>query len=95
MTYNLEFNDEAKKEWDKLDGSIKKKFAAKLKERAESPRVPSAKLFGIDDCYKIKLRSDGYRLVYKVEDNTVTILVVSVGKRDKSLVYKKTEKRLK
>jgi mRNA interferase RelE/StbE len=95
MTYSLEFDDDAKKEWDKLDGSIRKKFADKLKERRENPRVPSAKLSGMDDCYKIKLRNDGYRLVYRVEDDTVVIAVIAVGKRGKNLVYKKAHKRLK
>jgi mRNA interferase RelE/StbE len=33
------------------------------------------------DCYKIKLRAAGYRLVYQVEDKTVTVIVVAVGKR--------------
>ncbi len=95
MTYQLEFDDEALKEWNKLDGSIRKKFAGKLKERRDNPRVLADKLSGMDDCYKIKLRNDGYRLVYKVEDDTVVIAVISVGKRDKKFVYKKAQKRLK
>jgi len=95
MIYKTKIAKDAKKEWDKLDGSIRKKFAKKLKERLENPRIPSAKLFGMDDCYKIKLRNDGYRLVYRVEDETITVEVISVGKRDKSLIYKTTKKRLK
>jgi len=95
MTYQLEFNDKALKEWNKLDGSIRKKLAAKLKERRDNPRVPADKLSEMDDCYKIKLRSDGYRLVYKVEDDKVVIAVISVAKRDKKLVYERAKKRLK
>lgn len=95
MSYNLEFNDDAKREWDKLDGSIRRKFSAKLKERRDNPRVTADKLSNMDDCYKIKLRNDGYRLVYKVEDEIVVIVVVSVGKRDKKFVYKKAQKRLR
>ncbi|MDO5667746.1 MAG: hypothetical protein Q4G44_07995 [Alcaligenaceae bacterium] len=29
----------------------------------------SARLSGMPDCYKIKLRSVGYRLIYQVNDN--------------------------
>lgn len=66
----------------------------KLKDRRETPRVPSAKLTGMKDSYKIKLRDDGYRLVYTVVDETITIDVITVGKRNKNLVYKKALKRI-
>jgi mRNA interferase RelE/StbE len=45
------------------------------------------------DHYKIKLRQLGYRLVYHVDDNTITILVVAVGKRDRGDVYKIAKRR--
>ncbi|OYW91203.1 MAG: hypothetical protein B7Z23_08560 [Pseudomonadales bacterium 32-61-5] len=43
--------------------------------------------------YKIKLRSAGYRLVYRVEDERVTVVVVAVGKRERSEVYEAAKKR--
>jgi mRNA interferase RelE/StbE len=45
------------------------------------------------DHYKIKLRAAGYRLVYRVNDETVTVLVVAIGKRDGSEVYMTAKKR--
>lgn len=95
MTYRLRFTEDAKKEWDKLDPGIRNKFAKKLKERRDNPRIPSAKLSGIKDSYKIKLLDDGYRLVYTVEDDIVTIDVITIGKRNQNLVYKTAKKRLK
>lgn len=95
MTYRLRFTEDAKKEWDKLDPGIRNKFAKKLKERRENPRIPSAKLSGIKDSYKIKLLDDGYRLVYTVDDDIVTIDVITIGKRNQNLVYKTAKKRLK
>ena len=94
MSYSLEFIILAKKEWDSLDNSISKQFKKKLIERLKEPRVESAKLSGMDDCYKIKLRSAGYRLVYQVQGEELTVLVVSVGKREKNAVYKKAIKRI-
>lgn len=38
-------------------------------------------------CYRIKLLRAGYRLVYRVEDETVFVTVIAVGKRDKLKVY--------
>ncbi|MBE4811081.1 type II toxin-antitoxin system RelE/ParE family toxin [Enterobacter cloacae complex sp. P42C] len=51
-------------------------------------------MHGLPDCYKIKLRSLGYRLVYQVQDNVVTVFVIAIGKREKSAVYHETNKRL-
>jgi len=40
------------------------------------------------DCYKIKLRAAGYRLVDRVDSGRVVVIIVAVGKRDRNLVYK-------
>lgn len=82
MSYKLTFRVSAKKEWDKLDASVREPFKKKLLERLEQPRVPSAALSGMQDCYKIKLRRIGYRLIYEVSDSTITVTVVAVGRRD-------------
>lgn len=95
MTYSLEFRESAWKEWQKLDRLLREQFKNKLLERLETPRLESARLSGMPDCYKIKLRAAGYRLVYQVFDDRVTVVVVTVGKREDSAVYRKAGKRLK
>ena len=94
MTYRLLFKTEAKKEWDKLDSAIRAQFKKKLAERLAVPRFESARLSGLRDCYKIKLRSAGYRLVYQVRDEEVVVSVVAVGKRERNAVYKAAVKRV-
>ena len=94
MPYKLSFLKKAKKEWDKLDTSIKKQFKKKLKERLITPRVPHDKLSGFEDVYKIKLRSAGFRLAYEVRDEKVIIVVLSVGKRENDKVYDALRKRV-
>ncbi len=94
MTYSLEFKKSALKEWNKLGATLKHQFKKKLVERLSSPHIPNSKLSGSENMYKIKLRQSGYRLVYKVEDNIVTVTVLAVGKRERSDVYKKAMKRL-
>lgn len=93
MSYELGFLDDALEEWHKLDGSIREQFKKKLGERLSNPRVPSAKLSGHQDRYKIKLRSVGYRLVYEVRDSQLIVVVVAVGKRERNAVYKAAAKR--
>ncbi|QKE62280.1 type II toxin-antitoxin system RelE/ParE family toxin [Aquipseudomonas campi] len=92
--YALEFNTQAKKEWDKLGSTIQLQFAKKLKERLESPRVEADKLRDMPDCYKIKLRSIGYRLVYEVIDNRLVVTVIAVGKRERGKVYGSASSRI-
>lgn len=93
MTYKLEFLESARKEWDKLGHTLREQFKKKLAERLEFPRVPSDALHGMHDCYKIKLRSAGYRLVYEVIDELVVVSVIAVGKRERSAVYDRAKKR--
>jgi len=93
-TYRLQFVPPAKLEWDKLDGSIRAQFAKVLLRRLEQPRVPSAALTAMPDCYKIKLRSTGFRLVYRVHEDTLILMTIAVGKRDRSAVYDTAKLRL-
>lgn len=87
MTYELAFKKSALKEWEKLDAVIKNQFKKKLTERLDNPHVPSAKVSGEPNLYKIKLRQLGYRLVYSVEDQLVTVTVIAIGKRNRNDVY--------
>jgi mRNA interferase RelE/StbE len=94
MTYSLEFKESALKEWRKLDSSLREQFKKKLAERIENPRIESSKLSGMPDCYKIKLKSAGYRLVYQVEEARLVVIVIAVGKREGSVVYRSAVDRL-
>jgi mRNA interferase RelE/StbE len=94
MTYNLEFKESALKEWRKLDRSIRDQFKKKLSKRLDNPKVISDKIHGMENAYKIKLRAIGLRMVYVVDDDTNTITVYVVGKRDKQSVYRKAKERI-
>lgn len=87
-TYKLGFKSEALKEWKKLGSTVRDQFRKKLQERLADPHVPSARLHGLPNCYKIKLRAAGYRLIYQVEEDKVLVIVVAVGPCDRNLVYK-------
>ena len=94
MTYSLEFLPSALREWRKLGATIRTQFGKKLEDRLASPRIETDRLRRYDDCYKIKLRAAGYRLVYRVEDARITVLVVAIGRRERDEVYLMAEKRL-
>ncbi|WP_340617607.1 type II toxin-antitoxin system RelE family toxin [Xenorhabdus entomophaga] len=88
MSYKVKFREDAQKEWNRLDNTIQRQFAKKLKKCCEKPHIPSEKLNDMPDCYKIKLRASGFRLVYQVIEKKLIIAVVAVGKREQNEVYK-------
>ncbi|GKW42500.1 type II toxin-antitoxin system RelE/ParE family toxin [Pectobacterium parvum] len=94
MSYKLEFEEHALKEFKKLGAPVREQFTKKLKEVLQNPHVPANRLHGMADCYKIKLRSAGYRLVYQVIKHEIVVLVLAVGKRERSEVYKTAKDRL-
>lgn len=94
MRYELAFHPDALDEWRKLDKTVAEQLKKKLAERLENPVVPSARVSGGVDLYKIKLRTVGYRLVYQVQGKQLTVFVLSVGKRERNAAYKSALIRL-
>ena len=94
MNYNLKFLPTALKEWNKLYNTIQIQLKKKLKNILTKPHILSNQLRGFENHYKIKLRASGSRLVYEVIDQEICVLVIAVGKRNKSKVYKKSQKRI-
>ena len=92
MSYELEFKESALKEWSKLDNSVKALFKKRLAERLIAPRVESARLSGMPDCYKIKITTPQFRLIYHVNDAKRLLTILSVATRED--VYEELRMRL-
>lgn len=93
MSYELAIHPDAEKEWAKLDGSIKRRFKEKLAgERLKHPRVVKDALRELPDCYKIKITTPQYRLIYHVNDAKRLLTILSVATRDD--VYEELRTRL-
>jgi mRNA interferase RelE/StbE len=86
--YGLEFTVEALDEWRRLDGSVRQQLKKVLEKRLVTPHVKAAVLGGdLAGHYKIKLKALGYRLVYRVEDGRLVVVVIAVGRRGNDEVY--------
>lgn len=96
MSYAIEILPSARREWKKLDPDIKQQALRKLAALADDPHIPAARLHGWKNCYKIKLRSKGYRIIYHVVDDRLVIIIVAAQKRDagKNDVYHAAETRI-
>ena len=88
MISGLKFHPPALRSWKRLEPSIRARFLSKLQERMKNPHVPKDRLSGdLSNCYKIRLLSEGYRLVYEPKFQDGVLFIRSVGRRDKD-VYK-------
>ncbi|MCM2477968.1 MAG: type II toxin-antitoxin system RelE/ParE family toxin [Pseudomonadota bacterium] len=86
---------EALDEWRALDGSVKANLKKLLEKRLDNPHIPGAQLHGpLVGCYKIKLRQQGVRLVYFVEDDHLLVTVIAVDKREDGVAYDSAASRL-
>ena len=93
--YRLFFVPSALQEWKALDGSVKEPLRKLLRKRLNNPHIPGGALHGeLEGYYKIKLRKQGYRLVYGVEDDVLIVIVMAVDKREDGVVYRSVFTRL-
>jgi len=95
MTYRLEFDVRALKEWKQLDGSIRSQLKKKLESVIQNPKIEKNRLREFDNCYKIKLRQSGYRMVYQVQDARIVVFIIAIGKRDNKQAYVEAQNRMK
>ena len=92
--YRLKFVPSAWAEWQALDGSVREPLRRLLKKRLDNPHVPGSALHGdLRGFYKIKLRKQGIRLVYGVEDDALVVMVLAVDRREDDAVYRAARRR--
>ena len=95
MIYGVELHPDALKEFNSLEKNIREIFVKKLSKRMREPFVLSAKLSGdLSDCFKIKDKKSGIRLIYTVDVTRKIIYVIAVGKREKNSAYQNARKRI-
>lgn len=105
MNYSLSFIKEADKDYQRLDGSQKIIVDKALKKIVKNPlsnteggygkplsNLSNSNLAGL---LKVKLKSSGLRIVYKLEKINDKVVVIVIGMRDDSKVYKEAERRLR
>jgi mRNA interferase RelE/StbE len=88
MAWNIRITDEAKKDYRKIEGSLRKQVLAGIMKVSEAP-LPSPNGYGkplgnkngnnLTGFFKIKYRGIGIRVVYTlvIEDMTMNIIVIS------------------
>ena len=85
MPWKIEFSAEADRELSKLDGLVIKRILKFLQERAaklDNPRSIGNALQGTRFGEFWKYRVGDYRLICKIEDARVVVLVLRIGHRN-------------
>src|SRR3972149_414091 len=98
MAYKVEFLPEAAREFDGLDGSLKKVAAKQIEKLTERPELgePLGKRMGIDltGYRKIYFGKKAYRIVYEIQRHKLVILIIGIGKREREEIYREVARRL-
>ena len=85
MTWEVEFDDRARKELRKLDKSVQKEILEYLRKKvlkAEHPRKLGKPLeSNLAGLWRYRVRD--YRIICNIEDEVLTVLVVRVAHRRK------------
>jgi mRNA interferase RelE/StbE len=81
MTWDVVFSDASKKFLKKLrDAALLDRLLAAAEKLSADPRPPRCrKLAGTSDRYRIRVGD--YRIIYRVDDGKVTVLVLLIGHR--------------
>lgn len=88
MKYKVEFSEQGKKDFKKLDTSIQRLILKWIKKNlvdSENPRVHGKVLVGNLKGYW-RYRVGSYRILCDIDDEKITILVLEIGHR--SEIYK-------
>ena len=99
MGYKVEFHPEAAKDFNRLDGSIRKEVVKKIDALSENPFLGKAlgNKMGLDltGFFKLYVAKKKIRIVYRfLKDYLEVIEVIGIGKREKEEIYKLIIRRL-
>ena len=86
MVYSIEMTRPALRQMKKLDRNIRERLSQRIEALAEAPLPPGAiQLKGLlPPLYRV--REGNYRIIYRIQQDKLTILIVRIGHR--SEVYR-------
>lgn len=80
MAYSILLAPPAERQLKSLTDSVQKRIVKRLKSLRENPRPQGVKrLAGEEDLYRV--REGDYRIIYKIQDKELIVLVVKIGDR--------------
>jgi mRNA interferase RelE/StbE len=78
--YSVEFLRTALKELSKLPKDVQQRIATKIDELKTNPYLPGVKALTNGDG-RLRLRVGDYRIIYRIEEDKLVIVIIKVGHR--------------
>ena len=80
MAYTVEFLPSAARALAALPKDVQKRIARRIDALAENPRPPGVKVLQGGEGF-LRLRISDYRVIYRIEESRLVVLVVKIGHR--------------
>lgn len=92
MAWKVELTEEAEEDFAALDGSLRKLVRKKLAKLEANPYV-GEELQDRAGCnlrgyYKLYFNGTRYRIVYRIENEILLVLIIGIGQRAHGAVYR-------
>ncbi len=88
MRYTVDFKASAAKDMRRLPPEIRRRVADRIDSLKENPRPPGVEKLAEG---RYRVRSGDFRIIYRIEDDVLLVLVLSID--DRKEVYTKKGKR--
>jgi len=86
MTYAVELTPAARRQLRKLDPPIQRRLVARMEALADDPRPDGVVKLTAVEPPAYRVREGDWRIVYRVEDDLLLVVVVRVGHRSEVYV---------
>jgi mRNA interferase RelE/StbE len=98
MAWRIELTEDAERDFAALDGSLRKLVRKKLAKLEENPNI-GEELHNRAGCnlrgyYKLYFSGTRYRIVYRIENDILVVLIIGIGQRAHGAVYRMVAARV-
>jgi len=94
MMYKIELKISARKYLKKIDSNLRKKILRKIEDLKENPLLGQVLKYDLKNLRKLYFQNKKIRIIYRVENKALIIEIISIGKRNKSEIYKQVVKKI-
>ena len=93
--YKIDFLPEARIDTKKLDKTVQSQIFKKLQKISKNPKIWKDLSWNLTWYKKVYVDKKKIRIIYKVIDDKIEILVIAIWKRENKRVYKSAFNRIK
>lgn len=92
--YKIDFVPEARIDIKKLDKTIQNEVLKKLQKISENPEIWKNLSWNLAWCKKVYVHNKQIRIVYKINNQEIEVLVIAIWKRENKRVYREAFSRI-